>query len=137
MTVSIASSQNSDPSTVDRAELVTLCERAKDEVVTSRQLIGAYQEREAALTDALDKAERVSTLSAQEIDLLKAERTKIREALAKERSALATKELEVTEYKKALAKVTKKKNFFKTLTKALLTTTVISAAVAAAVILKE
>lgn len=107
----------------DRATLISKCEKAKDEVIVSRALI-------ASLEDTIAKQEVEQTMTDAEL-------AKVREALAHERKALAESEAAVKEYKKALAKMTKKKNFFKSLSKVLGITTVTLAAVAATVILKE
>jgi hypothetical protein len=138
MLVSVSYSQTSENSKVtDRAELVTRCEQAKDEIIAGRALISQLTESLEKYEDALGKAEEVENLSEQEIGFLKAERDAVRKALDLERGALAKKELEVIEYQKALAKMTKKKNFFKNLTKVLTVSTGTLAAIAATVILKE
>jgi len=138
MLVSVSLSQTSSPSTPKtKAEIITLCERAKAEVVESRALIAEYIKTVEYYEDSLGKAEEVNLAGSQEIDLLKTELAQVRLALAKERDALVFKEKEAREYDKALAKMTKRKNFFKALTKGLTVTTVILAAVAATVILKE
>lgn len=117
--------------------MVTKCEQARDEVKVSRLLIKDYQASVLSYENALGKAEESGNLSAQEIDLLKVEVGQVREALANERIALALKEKEAKEYETALAKMTKSRNFYKTLTRALVVVTTISVAIAASVILKE
>jgi hypothetical protein len=139
MLVSVSYSQNSANSigNKDRAEIVSLCEKAADEVIVSREIIKTYEDQINLLQDALDKGQAAQELSDEQIGLQKAEIGKVREALSKERDALASKELEVVTLRKALSKEIKKKNFYKSLVKILGTTTAISVAVAAAVILKE
>lgn len=114
-------STNSTPqatATSDRAKLISLCENAKDEVITSRLLIGSYE----------------ATIKAQEKEqtLSDAELAKVREALDHEKASLAQSELAVTTYKKALSKEVKKKNFYKRVAEGLFITT---AALAAVVVL--
>jgi hypothetical protein len=142
MLVSVGYSQTSENSIgkiseADRAELVTLAEKAKDEVIESRQLVKAYEETLQVYSDALAKAEAEGKLSDQQIALQKAEIAKLRDALASERTALAKKELEAKAYQTALAKEVKKKNFYKNLAKVLTVTTGILVAGAAMVILKN
>lgn len=98
-------SQTSNNSTNDRAAIVSLCEKAKDEVIASRVLIASYEKTLAA-------QEKEQNLSDAEIKAL-------REALDHEKKALASSELAIAEYKKALAKEVKKKNFYKRMVKGL------------------
>lgn len=91
-------SKDSTPST-DRALIVSLCEKAKDEVIASRALIAAYE-------DTVARQSREQTLTDAEL-------AKVREALDHEKKALAQSEAAVVVYKKALASEVKKKNFFK------------------------
>jgi flagellar biosynthesis chaperone FliJ len=136
MLVNASFSQSSATST-DRAELVSLCEKAKDEAKVSRTLIAQYEETLNAREKELEQAKLVQGLSDEKISLLETEVSQLRKALAKERDDLAEKELAIDAYKKALSKMTKKKNFFKTLTKIFAVTTLVTGAAAAVLILKE
>lgn len=112
---SVSCAQNSKNSIPDKAVLISLCEKAKDEVVASRALIKAYEATVA-------KQEAEQTLSDAEI-------AKVREALEQQKKALAESEAAVTIYKQALSKVTKKKNFFKSVAKGLAITAAVLTAV--------
>lgn len=109
-------SQTSTGSTppTDRAKLVSLCEKAKDEVIASRTLIASYE-------DTITKQEAEQTLTDAEL-------LKVREALGHEKKALEHSQLAIAEYKKALAKEVKKKNFYKAMVKGLVLTTGVLAA---------
>ncbi len=109
------SSDSSQPS--NRAELVSLCEKASKEVEVSRELIKAYQRTLDEYDKSLASADKIITLSAAEIQNLKAQRDTIAEALKKERDAFEAKSAEATQLRKDLAKATKKKNFFKKMAK--------------------
>lgn len=108
---SVSYSQTSKDSTPsDRSKLISLCEAAADEVVESRKRIADYQA-------ALAASEKVVAISDEQIKLKDRESDLLRRAIDSERRALEAKSKEVEEYKKALAKVTKKKNFFKSIAK--------------------
>jgi hypothetical protein len=94
--------------------VISLCETAKDEVIASRALIAQY---ETTLRDQ----EREQTLTESEL-------ASVRDALDKEKKALGQSELAVKEYKKALAKEVKKKNFYKRIATSTTLTTIILAA---------
>lgn len=122
MLASASYSQTSNDSTrqTDKATLISLCEKAKDEVVASRALIAAYE-------DTLAKQEKEQTLADAEI-------LKLRDALDHEKAALAQEEQAVAVYKKALGTEKKKKNFYKRVAGGLLVTTVTLGAI---VVLKK
>lgn len=117
--------------------LIAFSEKARDEIVILRARIEEDKIAFESYENALGKAEEANDLSEVQITLLRSEVGQLRIALGKDRDALALKEKEAVEYEKALAKMTKKKNFFKTLFKASAVTTVIFVAVAATVILTE
>lgn len=137
MLVSVSSGQTSTNSTDDRARLVSLCEQAVKEVKASRALIPQLEESLKAKEKQIAVAEKLQTASDEQVGRLKAESDLIRQSLEAERTALKESEAAVAEYKKALAKMTKKKNFFKSMTKILAITTVIAGGIAAALILKD
>lgn len=119
MLASVSYSQTSNgstPQTADRAAIVSLCEKAKDEVIASRALIASYE----------------TTLQAQakEQTLSDAEIARLREALDHEKKALASSEAAIVEYKKALAKEIKKKNFFKRIAEGLAVAAAVAVTVA-------
>lgn len=120
-----------------RATLVSLCEKSRDEVI----LLRAKEADSAAALTASEKAltasEKAGSLSATELAYYRTETHQLRESLAKDRDALGLKEKEAREYEKALAAMTKSRNFYKFLTKSLVVVTTISVAIAATVILKE
>jgi hypothetical protein len=133
--VSVGYSQNSSDSTgVNRAELIALCEKAAEEVKISRIVISDYKEAIAGYEAVLEAQSKVITLSEEQIALMKAEIVKLREALAAERKALVFKEKEAAELRKALAKATKKKNFFKSIAKI---TTAVAAVAVGVLVLKQ
>lgn len=136
---SVSLSQTSTNSTLpsNRAVLIAFSEKARDEIVILRARIEEDKIAFESYENALGKAEEANDLSEVQITLLRSEVGQLRIALGKDRDALALKEKEAVEYEKALAKMTKKKNFFKTLFKASAVTTVIFVAVAATVILTE
>lgn len=117
MLASVSYSQTSPTSTpqTDRATLISLCEKAKDEVIASRALIASYE-------DTLKKTENGKTLA-------EAEATALREALAKEKAALKERELAEAALRKALASEVKKKNFYKRIAGSSIVTTVVLAAI--------
>lgn len=127
---SSANSTGSNPN--DRAELVSLMERAVQEVKESRIIIDGYKDQIANYEDALAKAEKLDASNAVLIGFLKGEITKLREALTEKQVALDAKQKEVDAYKDALAKAVKKKNFFKKIAKF---TTVSTAVLAAATLI--
>lgn len=133
-------SQNSGNSKTDndeRAELVSRCERAVEEIKISRRLITEYEVTLKAKETELEKARSLNTLSEEQIGLLEAEVGKIRTALDAERKALAETEAALEEYRKALAKMTKQRNFFRTLTKVLIVTAGIAAGTAGGMLLRN
>jgi hypothetical protein len=110
-----ASYSQTSPTSTDRATLITLCEKAKDEVIASRALISSYE-------DTLKKTEKGKALS-------EAEATELRQALAKEKDALKQKEVAEAALRKALASEVKKKNFYKRVAESSVFTTVVLAAI--------
>ena len=118
---SVSYSQSSVPSTGnnqnDRAELVSLMERAVAEVEQSRVMIEGYEAQIRGYEDAIAKAEKLDGDNQVLIGYLKAESAKVREALSEKQVALTAKQKEVDIYKDALAKEIKKKNFFKKIAK--------------------
>lgn len=111
---SVSYSQNSES---NRAELVSRCERAAEEVDASRKLIAGQEEKLKGYEDLIVKAEKLQLLSDDEIKLRKAETAELRIAIAKEREALGFKQREADELRRQLASEVKKKNFFKKLAK--------------------
>lgn len=109
---SVGYSQNSGNST-NRAELISLSERAVEEVKESRKMIAALDDQVAGLESLTAKAENLQMLSTEEIKLRKAEAATLRAALDKEREALVLKQKESDRLRKDLASAVKKKNFFK------------------------
>lgn len=135
---SVSYSQTSEVSTGnpqnDRAELVALCEKAKDEVKVSRDMIKSYQRTLDEYDRSLESADNLIKLSTDEIALLKVQRDKTAEALKAEREAFARSKAAETELRKALAKEVKKKTFFKNLAKY---TTAAAIVLGAVVVLKQ
>jgi hypothetical protein len=120
MLASVSYSQTSESSRItdsERAELITRCEAITAEAKVGRILIKEYEKTLAAKESALDEAVKFGRISDEQIDLMKAETAKLREALAAERKALEFKELEAAELRKALVKAVKRKNFFKSIAK--------------------
>lgn len=116
---------------------MSLCEKSRDEVILLRAHYAESKKTFELYESALGKAEEAGQLSAQEIDKLKVEVGQLRESLGSERKALEFKDKEAKKYETALAKMTKSRNFYKSLTKTLVAVTTISVAIAATVILKE
>jgi hypothetical protein len=106
-----------DSTGVNRAELISLCEKAAAEVKASRIVISDYKDAIAGYEAVLEAQDKERTLSDEQIALHKQEIVKLREALTAERKALEFKELEAAELRKALAKAVKRKNFFKSIAK--------------------
>jgi uridine kinase len=135
MLASVSYTQTSNESTgVNRAELVALCEKAAAEVEASRVIIKDYQSTIERLDELIAEQEKERTLSEQQIQLHKLEAKLIRESLSKERLALELKNKEAAELRKALAKATKKKNFFKSIAKI---TTAVAAVAVGVLVLKQ
>jgi chromosome segregation ATPase len=135
----VSYSQDSESSSqkTDRAELVSRCEAAAGEVTVSRALISKYKQTLSAKEDELEKARKLQTASDEQIVRLQEEIVLIRQSLASERLALSESQAALKGYKKALSKMTKKKNFFKGLAKVLAVTTAVAGGIAAALILKQ
>jgi flagellar biosynthesis chaperone FliJ len=117
------------------AELVSRCEAAVVEIKQSRVLIKTYEETLQTKEKELEEGIKLQTLSDSQIVLLHTEITQLRGSLADERKSSEEKQAALDIYKKDLAKMTKKKNFFKTMTKILLVTTVAAGSAAAVLIL--
>lgn len=109
---SVSYSQDSGNS---KAELISRCERAADEVDAGRLRIAAQESRLKDYEALIERGEKLQLLSDEEIKLRKAETADLRVAIAKERDALALKQREADQLRKDLASATKKKNFFKKL----------------------
>jgi len=110
-------SQSSDSSNSNRAELVSRCEAAANEVDISRKLIEAQK-------DAIAKAEVEKQLliakgdaDDKQVALLTEEIGHLRDALVNEQKAFDESQAALDGYKKQLAKEVKKKRFYKTLAK--------------------
>lgn len=115
--VSYSQDSGSNTPSSNRAELVSLCEKASAEVEVSRDLIKAYQRTLDEYEKSLSNADALIKLDAAQIANLKAQRDAIAEALKKEHQAFEAKSAEATQLRKDLAKATKKKNFFKKMAK--------------------
>jgi hypothetical protein len=116
--VSVGYSQSSEPSKTDsRAELISRCEAAANEVDVSRRLI-------PGLKDALAKAETEKQLlvdkgdaDEKQLALKDEEIGHLRDALTNEQKAFDESQKSLDGYKKQLAKEVKKKRFYKKLAK--------------------
>jgi hypothetical protein len=116
--VSVGYSQSSEPSKTDsRAELISRCEAAANEVDVSRRLI-------PGLKDALAKAETEKQLlvdkgdaDEKQLALKDEEIGHLRDALTNEQKAFDESQKSLEGYKKQLAKEVKKKRFYKKLAK--------------------
>lgn len=133
---SVSYSQTSENSkTDDRAELVSRCEAAVVEIKQSRELIKSYEETIAKKEKQLSTGMELQKLSDDQILQLNDEISSLRSSLTAERKSSDERQAALDIYKKELAKMTKKKNFFKTMTKVLVVTTVAAGAAATALIL--
>lgn len=116
--MSVGYSQSSEPSKTDsRAELISRCEAAANEVDVSRRLI-------PGLKDALAKAETEKQLlidkgdaDEKQLALKDEEIGHLRDALTNEQKAFDESQKALDGYKKQLAKEVKKKRFYKKLAK--------------------
>lgn len=113
-----------------------MMERGVTEIAQGRSVIEQQKAQLADYEDALQKAEKLDSSNSVLINFLKAEITKIREALGEKQTALDAKQKEVDIYKAELAKTIKKKNFFKKIAKFTSISTVALAA-AAFILLKQ
>lgn len=116
ISASATSAQTSRPSTPkSRADIVSLCEKARDEVVASRRLIDEYTKLIDNYEATLKKSAEMDALSGEVIAAYKTEVASLRAAVDKQTAIIAIREAEIVTYEKALSKEKKKKNFYKTM----------------------
>lgn len=110
-----SSASSTGNSQSDRAELVSLMERAVDEVTQSRIIIEQDKQQIADYDLALQKADKLDASNQALVKFLTDEIAKLRQTVADKQAALEAKQKEVDIYKAQLAKEVKKKNFYKRL----------------------
>lgn len=131
-----SASSSPDDARARRAELVSRCEAAADEVESSRKVIDALRREIDAKDKVLGLALAKGDLDESQIAAQKSEIDHLRRSLERETAAYETAKKALDAYKKELAKVTKKKNFFKTMTKVLAVTTLVAAGAVGVLLVK-